>query len=91
MTKEIGRKTAALTPKIAKPRSTRAEQLIRLLKRKTGASAVQIQDAFGWQPHTARVAISGLRKAGHLVERNTSTKGAVYRILPKPVETADAN
>ena len=90
MTNATGDKAAALTPKTAKTKLKRPEQLVRLLKRKTGATAVQIQDAFGWQPHTARAAISGLRKTGHLVERNTSSKGAVYRIAQTPSDATDA-
>ncbi len=54
-------------PKTAKQQSantTRPAQLRKLLTRKSGATIAQIQSAFGWQPHTARAAISGLRKAG---------------------------
>ena len=60
---------------------TRQEQLTKLLHRKSGASIAQIQKAFGWQPHTARAAISTLRKSGTLIERSDTDKGAVYRIV----------
>ncbi|WP_136439369.1 DUF3489 domain-containing protein [Pacificoceanicola onchidii] len=63
----------------AKP--TRREQLTKLLNRKSGASIAQIQKAFGWQPHTARAAISTLRKRGSRIERTDTDKGAVYRAL----------
>ena len=39
-------------------------QLIKLLSRKSGADAKAISAKFGWQPHTTRAALSGLRKAG---------------------------
>jgi len=42
-----------------------------------------MHEAFGWQPHTARAAISALRKAGAVIERSDSPKGAVYRITPE--------
>lgn len=64
----------------ASPRATRAAQLRRMLARKGGATIAQIQQAFSWQPHTARAAISSLRKAGAMIERKDTSKGSVYRI-----------
>lgn len=73
--------------KARRPKQTRAEQLRTLLTRKTGASIAQIQNKFGWQPHTARAAISSLRKAGHVIERSDTDKGPVYRISrPEPAQ-----
>ena len=71
-------------PLAAKPkpaRATRPVQLRKLLKRKNGATIAQLQNSFGWQPHTARAAISSLRTAGETVERNDAPKGAIYRIV----------
>ena len=65
----------------AKPKQTREEQLRKLLTRKSRATIAQIQNALGWQPHTARAAISRLRKAGAEIERQVSDKGSVYRIV----------
>lgn len=62
-------------------KSTRDDQLRKLLSRKTGVSIAQIQKSFGWQPHTARAAISRLRKSGLMVERQDSDKGSVYRVV----------
>ena len=62
---------------------TRQQQLQKLLSRKSGATIAQIQKAFGWQPHSARAAISMMRKAGHTVERSGSDKGTVYRIVKR--------
>lgn len=67
--------------KLSRAGITRPEQLRKLLMRKTGASISEIQDAFNWQPHTARAAISGLRKSGEIIERSTGEAGAVYRII----------
>ena len=69
--------------KLTQPNFTRQQQLAKLLGRKSGASIGQIQKAFGWQPHTARAALSTLRKAGFHVERACTDKGAVYRIARK--------
>lgn len=71
----------AKKPAKIKPKQTRETQLRRLLARKSGATIAQIRNALGWQPHTARAAISRLRKAGTAVERQDSDKGSVYRIV----------
>ena len=62
-------------------RPTRRQQLIKLLHRKSGATIAQMQKAFGWQPHTARAALSALRKTGTVIERSDTGKGPVYRIV----------
>lgn len=59
----------------------RHDQLTKMLTRKSGATIAQLQDAFGWQPHSARAALSGLRKAGLEIDRATDKNGAVYRIM----------
>ena len=65
----------------AKSKQTREEQLRKLLTRKSGATIAQIQKTMGWQPHTARAAISRLRKSGSEIERQISDKGSVYRVV----------
>lgn len=60
---------------------TRDDQLRKLLSRKAGASIPHIQNTFDWQPHTARAAISRLRKGGAEIERQDSDKGSIYRIV----------
>ena len=61
-------------------RSSRPEQLRKLLRRKAGASISELEETFGWKPHTARAAISRLRTGGDTIERTSSSKGPVYRI-----------
>lgn len=41
-----------------------ATRQMQLLARKSGATILQIQKAFGWQPHTGRAAIAVQRKDG---------------------------
>ena len=77
------RKTTENPPARKLNKGTRRDQLARLLGRKSGAFIAQIQKAFGWQPHTARAAISTLRKSGALVERAITEKGSVYRIAAR--------
>ncbi|MEL6735545.1 MAG: DUF3489 domain-containing protein [Pseudomonadota bacterium] len=79
MTTETNQTTSNTTAN-RRNKGTRRDQLAKLLGRKSGASIAQIQKAFGWQPHTARAAISTLRKSGAPVERMITEKGSVYRI-----------
>ena len=83
MVTESVQKTKVAKAKVVRARPAREGQLTKLLSRKTGATIPQMEKAFGWQPHTARAAISKLRKAGFPVERSDTDKGAVYRIVAK--------
>ena len=59
----------------------------RLLARKSGADLAALQNATGWQPHSVRAALSGLRKAGYTIDRvppKTEGGTAVYRITAEP-------
>ena len=66
--------------KAAPQKTSRQQQLHKMLCRKSGVTIAQLQTAFGWQPHTARAAISTLRKAGHGIERSQAATGSIYRI-----------
>jgi Protein of unknown function (DUF3489) len=57
----------------ATPPSKRA-QLIALLERADGATLDQMIALTGWQPHTTRAALTGLRKTGHAIT-TTKTNG----------------
>ncbi len=62
-------------------KTTKTDAVIRLLRRSSGATIAQIQKATGWQPHSVRAALTGLRKKGHDVQRDKNAKGVtVYRI-----------
>ena len=78
---------AASTPAPAPARETKAATLARLLARKAGADLAELQAATGWQPHSVRAALSGLRKAGYTLERTPGPKPdslARYRITGRP-------
>ena len=69
------------------PHESKVAVLRRLLTRKTGADLAALQSATGWQPHSVRAALSGLRKAGYGIDRTDPAKrgeGAVYRITSHP-------
>lgn len=75
-----------------KKRSTKKAQLIKLLSAKSGADINTLSDKLGWQQHTTRAALSGLRKAGYEVIRATPANGgpAKYRILVASAVVDDA-
>lgn len=56
---------AAAAPK----RKTKSDQVIAQLKRKNGATLDDLVGATDWLPHTARAAMTGLKKKGHTIER----------------------
>ena len=80
MTTETRQKPKVEAAKAVRTKLTRREQLAKMLNRKSGVTISQIQTVFGWQPHTARAAISMLRKGGAVIERFDADNGAVYRI-----------
>jgi hypothetical protein len=68
-------------PDRKKARTTKAAAVEKLLQRKAGASIDQIAKATGWQTHTCRAFLSGLRKKGRDVARETGNDGrGIYRI-----------
>ena len=69
-------------------RTTKKDQLIKLLGTKSGADIKSLSEKLGWQQHTTRAAMSGLRKAGYEVVGEKPAKGGTskFRILSVPVE-----
>ncbi|WP_346432612.1 DUF3489 domain-containing protein [Pseudohoeflea coraliihabitans] len=73
---------------------TKHDQLVALLSKPNGARISTITQKLGWQAHTVRAAISGLRKRGHDVVTSKSPKTGelIYAINAKSMddETAPA-
>lgn len=70
----------------AKPpakRTTKKDQLIRMLRSAAGADVATISTKLCWQTHTVRAALTGLRKAGHelVTEKSGQGKPTRYRIV----------
>ena len=60
---------------------TKAQTILKLVQRSKGASLGALEKATGWQPHSVRAALTGLRKSGHIIERAKDAKGVtVYRV-----------
>lgn len=64
---------------------TKKDQFVDLLRAKAGLNVKALSDALGWQPHTVRAALTGLRKAGVAVEKMPARDGEPtrYRINTK--------
>ena len=62
-----------------KPRTgTKRETILALLRRPAGATLAEIADtAGGWQPHSVRGFLAGLKKKGFHVTSEKTTGGAV--------------
>ena len=54
--------------------------IIGLLSRTGGASLDEMAAATGWQPHTTRAALTGLRKKGHTVAKDKVDNVTRYSI-----------
>ncbi len=59
----------------ADARRTKADTILDLVQRPTGASIAELTKATGWQPHSVRAALTGLRKKGREVERSKDDQG----------------
>lgn len=73
----------AITTK-TKPGSTKLDTILKYLGHKNGATLPALEKATGWQPHSVRAALTGLRKKGHAIKRAKDGKGVtVYRVAGK--------
>lgn len=48
-------------------RQTKQALVLAMLRSEQGATLAQMVDATGWQPHTVRAALTGLRKKDHTI------------------------
>ncbi|MCI5073967.1 DUF3489 domain-containing protein [Oricola sp.] len=83
---------AAIKPKSAgtgrSAAKSKKDQLVALLSKPNGARISVIVERLGWQAHTVRAALSGLRKQGVEVAMSKSPKTGetVYTIVAAPIE-----
>ena len=77
---------AASTPKFPR-RGTKIAEVIELLQRSDGVTLDELVANTGWLPHTARAALTGLRRRGYAVgiNRTDKARGSVYRIEPSEI------
>lgn len=67
----------------ARKANSNTQLLIDLLTIDSGATIAQITDATGWLPHSARAAVTGLRKKGHTIARTSADGTTTYRIVAR--------
>ena len=60
---------------------SKRDQLAALLLRDEGATLDQMIAAMGWLPHTARAALTGLRKAGYSINSDKVDGVRTYRAV----------
>jgi hypothetical protein len=74
--------TSSLSERTMPRHGSKLAEVMALLGRKQGVAIEELTLATGWLPHTARAALTGLRKRGYAIERSRSEQGgSVYRII----------
>lgn len=74
-----------MTDKTTDPteRISKVNSVIALMHQKGGATLDQIVAATGWQPHSARAVLTGLRKKGRIITRVKIEGVSRYSIEPQ--------
>lgn len=83
--------TVAPSKPASPPRASKATLVAKLLSRARGATIAELQEATGWQPHSARAYLSRLRKAGRTLLNEERKSGETsYRLVAavKPASEA---
>lgn len=66
--------------KLLKPR--KSDTLLRLVRRVKGAQMTDLQKATGWQAHSIRAGLTGLRKKGIRIELSRAASGKTwYKVI----------
>ncbi len=81
--KPAARKSTKRDAKGTGPRpGSKLAKVIAMLSAKTGATVDSLVRATDWLPHTTRAALTGLRKRGYRIEKETRASGqTAYRIM----------
>ncbi len=73
--------TPAASPSATPARQTKKGSILALLQRPKGAAINDLTEATGWQVHSVRAALTGLRKEGKELVRDKNEAGVtLYRI-----------
>ncbi len=77
----LDRPGASSAPLLSKP-PKKSAQVVALLEAEDGATIVDLCAVTGWEAHTCRAFLTGLRKKGRLLERRHRADGAsIYKLL----------
>lgn len=78
---DVALATAGTITAPSQRQGTKTALLLNLLERPEGATIAQMVEATGWLPHTARAALTGLKKKGHAIASEKPEGGErVYRV-----------
>jgi uncharacterized protein (DUF2336 family) len=80
--------TAVSAPPPKAPRLTKAALLRARLSEPGGVSLAALMEMTGWQAHTLRAALSGLRKEGLTLTRRREGDDTIYAIWSSVAETS---
>lgn len=76
----MARKASEPTTTENTTRTTKLGMIIDLLRRDDGATLEELCTATGWQPHSTRAVLTGLRKKGHVIDKTKREDASCYRI-----------
>ena len=81
--KNGAREAAASAPRKRPAKTSKKDQLLALVAKPGGTRISMLMEKLGWQAHTVRATLSGLRKQGHqiLATKAQKTGEAVYRLV----------
>ena len=69
--------------------STKAAMVTRILLRDKGATVPEMSKATGWQPHSCRAFLTGLRKKFTVQKEQRGDGKLAYRLQPTVAEGAE--
>ncbi len=81
--------TQVKKPRVSRrPRITKKARLISLLSKGRGVDVGSLSKKLGWQTHSTRAALTGLRKSGYVIELTKPGNGkpSRYHISSIPAE-----
>jgi hypothetical protein len=78
---------ATPTPPRQPRASSKQAAVVALLRRSEGADLAILMATTGWQSHSVRAVLSGLRKQGHHLHRDAGPHGSVYRLMAQAGDT----
>jgi hypothetical protein len=77
--------------RVVERQGTKSALLLSLLVRPEGATIAQVVQSTGWLPHSARAALTGLKKKGHTIASEKPDRGErVYRVTVLELTATDA-
>ncbi len=71
--------------------ATKAAMVTKILSREKGATLLEMGKATGWQPHSCRAFLTGLRKKARIVKEQRGDGKLAYRIEPVSADLTPAD